>query len=261
LPFAIMQESLDPPPTVEQLAQAFAGLPGFTRQDGALQAKDAFGILAAGLPREQAAALEKALRSGGVPVVAVDEDAIPALPPPKVLTRADLLPEAFVYYDALGRPQRAQWSEVILFAAGNVLLTQLRRQAPVRFDVPGAGVLDVGAFYGLAPLVSMAGLPSKIEKSLNLQIEIVLNGHPNRYRISARQFTYAYLGAEVSPRATDNFLHLFRDLLGFAPSASRNRGADYLAGDPPRLMAYPSRHAFEEECVWCLWRRGLPMRT
>jgi hypothetical protein len=36
----------------------------------------------------------------------------------------------------------------------------------------------------------------------------------------------------------------------------RNRGADFLAAEEPRIMTYPSRHAFEEEITWCLWMKG-----
>ena len=93
------------------------------------------------------------------------------------------------------------------------------------------------------------------EKKLNLLAEVHLRGGP-RYRVQARGFVYAYLGDKVSPRSSDNFLTLVRDLLRLAPATTRNRGAALLAADPPRTLAYPSRHAFEEELVWCLWMKG-----
>jgi hypothetical protein len=122
----------------------------------------------------------------------------------------------------------------------------------------GLGGLGFGMGMGYTVPVVVSEVTTKVEKTLNLQVEVFLNGHPNRYRISARQFTYAYLGAEVRLRSTDNFLRLFLDLVRLAPAAWRNRGAEFLASDPPRLLGYPSRHAFEEECVWWLWRRSLP---
>ena len=247
MPFAIMQESLDPPPTAEQLQEAFAAVAGLTRLDGALQAHDAYGRLASGLPLDRAKALQKALQAQRVSTVVADEEALPALPPPKALTRADALPEAFILYDALGRPRRADWDQVILIAAGSVSLTHFQRTYK---DV-------VVGHTGRFPVV-VRDLEVKESRQASLMAEVFLNGHPNRYRILAKGFNYAYLGPEASLRSTDNFLRLLGDLLRFAPGATRNCGAEFLASNPPQTLPYPSRHAFEEESVWWLWKRALP---
>jgi hypothetical protein len=243
--YAILQQSIDSLPTVEQLQQAFAAIPGLTKYDGAMQAKDAYGILASGLPSNSAAALQKVLHDLGVETFVADEASLPVLPPAKTLTRADPLATGLVLYDALGRPQSLPWSDVVFLAAGKVLLTNFKRtykDVVVSHGDRGGGVvvrdLDVEELH----------LP-------NMLIEIFLAGG-DRYRIGAKKCSYAYLGASVSQRSSDNFLALSRDLLRLAPVAFRNRGAALLAGDPPKTMTYPTRHAFEEEITWCLWMKA-----
>jgi hypothetical protein len=249
--YAILQQSIDSPPTVEQLRLAFAAIPGLTRYDGALQARDAYGILAAGLASQSASALQRALHEQGVETFVADEAGLAVLPPPKVLTRADPLPAGLVLYDALGRQQSVPWSDVVFLAAGNVFLTQFRRETTQRVSVAPVGM---SGSVAVVPFV-VSESSTREEKKLNLLADIFLAGG-GRYRILPRQFSYAYLGASVSQRASDNFLTLAGDLLRFASGAFRNRGAALLAGSPPRTLSYPSRRAFEQEITWCLWMRA-----
>jgi hypothetical protein len=245
--YAILQQSIDSPPTVEQLERAFATIPGLTRYDGARQAKDAYGILAAGLPPDRAEALRQSLHAQGVETFVADEAALPALPPPKTLTRADPLPQALLLYDALGRPQPTAWADVTFLAAGNVVMTDFKRTY----------TNAVVGHYGRLGRKEIVVRDLKVEEQHipHALVEIFL-ADGGRYRIQPHKFSYAYLGASVSQRSSDNFLALMRDLLRLACGAFRNRGAALLAGDPPRTMTYPTRHAFEEEITWCLWMKA-----
>jgi len=172
-----------------------------------------------------------------------DEASLPVLPPPKLLTRADPLSQNLVLYDALGRPQPTAWADVTFIAAGKVLLTNFKRTRKAELVA-----------YGDAPVLVQNVIVAEQHIPYML-VEVFLAGG-GRYRIQARQFSYAYLGASVSQRSGDNFLTFIRDLQRFASGAFRNRGAALLAGEPPRTMSYPSRHAFEEEITWCLWMKG-----
>jgi hypothetical protein len=117
------------------------------------------------------------------------------------------------------------------------------------FDNPTAT-----GFAGMAPTPRW-DVRATEEKKLNMVADLLLAGGA-RYRITPKQFSYAYLGASIRQRSSENFLTLLRDLFRLAAGAIRNRGAAMLAADPPKIMPYPSRHAFEEEITWFLWMKG-----
>jgi hypothetical protein len=95
----------------------------------------------------------------------------------------------------------------------------------------------------------------------HLILEIFLDMAPGRYYVDAGRFNFAYLGDRLHPDRSRNFLALARDCLEYASNAVLNRGATGLRREPPRLLEYPSKHAFEEESVWCLWRHFTMQRA
>jgi len=240
--YAVMQHVLEDI-AAEPLVRAFRSVPSLTDQDAGLQAKDAYGILAKGLSQVDAAALQRALRAEGIESHVVDEAELPALPMAKALKRAEPLAQALVIYDALGRPQQVDWSQVILVAAGNVNLRQFKREYTSKLVARGQGV------------VLETDLEVQELRKLNLLAEVFLAVEPRRCRVVAKSVGYAYLGARRSNRSADNFVMFVQDLVRQAASADINRGAEMLAGDPPTAMTYPSRYAFEEEIIWYLWAR------
>src|SRR4051794_33090931 len=98
MPYAIVQKSLDLLPTVEQLRNAFKGIPGLTSADAVILGKDAFGIVVKRFSRENAIKLQAALLAQGVETEVVEETGIPGLPPGKNVNRLDCTPEALVIY-------------------------------------------------------------------------------------------------------------------------------------------------------------------
>lgn len=239
-------KTLDPPDT-DKLARAFRAVPSLTDTDALTLAKDAFGILVDGLSAEEAVILEQALLNAGVDVEAVDQKDLPELPPAKRLKRADCLPEGLVLYDALNRPSRVAWKHVILLAAGNVRLSDFRRiekERVIRRVGMGRAVFSI----------YLTDVRTKEEANLRLVLEFLLDVEPFRYRMEAGGFNYSYLGSRLRRGPVENYLLFARDLLTFGTGATLNRGAAALAEDPPRTFEYPSKHAFEEELVWLLWR-------
>ena len=87
-----------------------------------------------------------------------------------------------------------------------------------------------------------------------LTLEILLDVAPARVRIEADRFNFSYLGDRLGDSRPHNYAALAHDCLAHATRAVLNRGAARLKHDPRNLMAYPSKHAFEEEIVWLLWR-------
>jgi hypothetical protein len=251
---AVVQTTLDPP-TAEQLRRAFETVPELTRYDATTLADDAFGIVAENLSFESASAVQRALSAQGYETELVQQDHLPRLPAAKALRRADCLPECLVVYDALGRPKRVEWPHVCLLAAGAVQLTEFRRVETqyVRYRMGPRG--------GAIPVV-MSEFRDREEKNRRLLLEILLEVSPGRYRATAHKFNYGYLGPRQARGKSANFALMVGDLMRLATSASLNRGVVGLGQDPPQTLEYPTRHAFEEEILWVLWksrgRRPLP---
>jgi hypothetical protein len=93
-------------------------------------------------------------------------------------------------------------------------------------------------------------------EATRLTLEVFLDIPPGRYHIEADKFHFGYLGDRLSPSRERNYLALVRDCVGCARSAVLNRGALCITQNPDSiaLAEYPSKHAFEEETVWLLWR-------
>ena len=255
MPYAIVQKSLKPP-AVDQLARAFRALPTLTDADAAIVAKDAFGILVRGLELADAGRLLQALCAEGVEADMVDHKQLPPLPPPKRVRRAECLPDVLAAYDQLGRRTDVEWGHVILIAAGSVLLTEFRhivREVPAR---KGSAV-EVQMFGGTA---IQTDAPTRSEHSDREEhnyrciLELFLDVAPGRLHIAAEKFNFAYLGDRLSSDPSRNYVALVQDCLRAAPQAVLNRGALAQHQDASRLLRYPSKHAFEEESTWLLWR-------
>ena len=247
MPYAIVQKSLDPP-SVEQLRRAFRALPSLTDADAAIMLRDAFGILVERLELADAGRLLQALAAEGVAAEMVDQKSLPPLPPPRPLHRAECSAEAFVAYDHLGRAQPIEWPHVILIAAGAVALTEFKRiveEKIVYRHTDGRG--------GSMPTVDIEQ-KDKEERNVRLILELFLDAAPGRFRIAAHEFSFAYLGDRLHPRGEQNYLSLVQDCLAGASGAVLNRGAQKVGEGAAAPFEYPTKHAFEEETIWLLWR-------
>ncbi len=246
MPYAVLQKELDAP-SAEQLRRAFRALPELTDGDGASMSRDAFGILVDGLSLENATILQRALQAEGVETELVDQEDLIPLPPAKRLQRADPAPEGLIVHSHLGPQPPTDWSHVILVAAGRVRLTQFRRTERERIVYRRVG--RAGAFP-----IYLTDVSHKEERNFKLVVEILLDIAPARYQITADRFRYNYLGPRLQTDWTQNYASLVRDIVRYAARATINRGAQSLRKDPNAIFQYPTRHAFEEEIVWLLWR-------
>jgi hypothetical protein len=94
-----------------------------------------------------------------------------------------------------------------------------------------------------------------VEKEhMRLWLELFLDIAPARHHITAEKFNFGYLGDRLNPSRTRNYVSLVQDCLGCATGAILNRGAQRVSENPDALLQYPSKHAFEEETIWLLWR-------
>ncbi len=251
MPYAIVQNTLAPP-SREQLITAFRALPELTDYDAATMAKDAFGILVDRLPMAKAGRLLQALHAAGVEAEMVDHDSLPPLPAASSIRRADLTDQAFVAYDVHDRPDPVAWSDILLIAAGAVKLTEFERVVTERISYRYVGDRSM-------PVVEYEH-NDKAENVVRMRLDLFLGVEPGRYQIAAEKFSFDTLGPRPGSHTRASFAAFVVECARRAPQAVLNRGALGLTEDATRLAQYPSRHAFEEESVWQLWRHYASQR-
>jgi hypothetical protein len=267
MPYVVMQKGLEPP-RVEQLKAAFRGIPGLTPMDAPIMCKDAFGILVRGFEEGPANQLQAALAAQGVEVEVVDQVALPVLPPMRHVTRVECTPDALTIYDPLGNGFPLAWNNILLIAAGKVMVVEFTRKStpPIMPDQGGGlGVIDDLLFRNSGlPLQRNSRMPypeanyhTTEEHNERWTVEIIIKGAGLRYNMegeAAGQLLFKYLGERQTEDMAVNFKLLVQDLCRFAPETAINRGAYYLREDHAAAFKYPSKNAFYEEMVWLLWR-------
>ena len=253
---------------------AFRAVGELVDTDAQILSADAFGILADGLRAKTARTVANELAKAGIAMEIVQEQHIPTLPDPHTMRRGGCSPEAFIATDSLGRDVPVDWSKVLVVAAGMVPLREAKRVVRTRYKRP-LGPLGVhigmgtGMLTGLGAAVAAGYIQSKYaapdrEVSIRYKresrglLDIFVDCEPYRYRIRADKFNFSYLGQRQSRKSLENFVQLVNDLTSYARGAALNRGAVAIREDGlEATFAYPSRHAFEEETIWLLYKFGL----
>ena len=224
-----------------------------TAVDADILGKHAFGMLVKGFERERAAALQSALEAQGVETEVVEEANLPQLPELRSLHRLDCTPDALLIYDPLNRSFPLKWENIMLVAAGRVMLDeidQIRRE----IQVPQYG--GYGSIGGVR-METQVEYSTKFERNERWLLEITITGGALRYGVNADQ-AGPLLFRGLAERARDdlqtNFTLLVQDILKAAPQAAINRGAYYLRENSDKVFAYPSKNAFYEEIIWLMWQ-------
>jgi len=248
-----MQTNLEPP-TLEQLKEAFRGIPGLTAVDAAMLSRDAFGILARSFEPERARALQSALAAQGVETEVVDDAGLPPLPELRIVHRLDSTPDALMICDPLGRTFPLPWQNVMLIAAGRVRMTEFK-SVDVPHPVMNYG--RTGPYRMGGEVIVQYDHETHEEHHDRWLLEVVITGAALRYSIVADRpmgLLFQYLGDRRTPDLDTNFKMVVKDLTGNAPEAAVNRGAYYLRENAAEPFYYPSKKAFYDEMTWLLWK-------
>ena len=240
MPFAVLLQTHDRP-TAEALRRAFEAVDVLVGLDAAAVARERSGIVAWNLRHEDAARLTRALGREEIAAQSVDQATLVKLPSHRALKQADCRDDGLVAFDALNRPSRFTWSQVMVLAIGSVPIRDLRR-GPKQM---------IGTVDSTAP-VSYTPIKYMVEE--RLVAELILDAEPYRYRIRAREFRYNYLGQRLQRGYAANFAELVNDLVRYATQAELNLGALAVREQQGATVEYASLHAFEEELVWLLWQ-------
>ena len=243
--YAVMQKDLEPPP-LDKLKTAFRALPFLTDIDAQTSANDAYGILIRNLSLPDATTLQEALAREGVETEIADQGELPTIPSAKAAKQAELLPDALVFCDSLGRKTPLAWNQVLLIAAGNVRVNEVRK---VKDPLQGPQYHGSGISYD-----TVSDIKSREESRYRLLLEILLADRSARYSITPEEFSFACLGSRQTKNVPENVTLLVQALAQFAPHAGLNRGAFFMCEMANELFPYPSKNAFSEEIIWLLWR-------
>ena len=249
----------------EALKVAFRAVGELVDNDAHILSADAFGILADGLKAQTARTVANELAKAGILVEIVHEGQIPTLPDPHTLRRCGCFAECFMATDSLGRDVPVNWSEVAMIAVGMVPFREAKRVVRDRHKNPlgsflggrihmGSGIL--GAFG--AAVAPEREVSIRYKRESRGMLDIFVDCEPYRYRIRADKFNFSYLGERRGRKSLENFVQLVNDLTSYARGAALNRGAVAIREDGlEATFGYPSRHAFEEENIWLLYKFGL----
>ena len=82
----------------------------------------------------------------------------------------------------------------------------------------------------------------------------VAAGQAAQQQMLSKMMEFAKLGQAIQANWEKNFPLLAMDILSNAKSADFNKGAQTALEDSEKVCIYPSKHAFEEEITWLLWR-------
>ena len=255
-PYCLVQSNLDPI-QVEILKAAFRAVVELVDNDAKILAADAFGILADGLSAETARTVAGQLAQAGIQVDVVEQGRIPTLPHSHILRRCACLPKVFMATDSLGRDVPLDWSRVVLIAAGIVPLRETKRKIRTRYKVRYAGGVGMGLSLPIMYVVPERDISIRYRREVRGLLDIFVQDEPYRYHIRADKFNYSYLGERQTRNKMENFAQLVRDMVSYAQGAALNRGAVAIRDDGiEATFSYPSRHAFEEETIWLLYKFG-----
>ena len=244
MPYAIMQVGLEQP-TSEQMQTAFRGVTGMAAVDARVLGRNAFGVLAQGLTADQAAAVKGGFTMQNFAVECVDEREVPAMPPIRHVRRVDCTPEALLIYDPIGRPVPLAWKNILLIAAGSVVMAEFDRKSEDYVVQTRGGPVIRTKYHD--------------EEKLHERwlLEIIIRGGTLRFSINSHEVSgtlFQYLGTRQVQGFAGNFQLLVRDVIQYAPDAAQNRGAASIREQQPKPFQYPNRKAFNEEIIWLLWK-------
>jgi hypothetical protein len=243
--YALVQKELVPL-DVECVKKAYRAWPSLTEWDAQQAVRDAFGIILKGLEAEPAALLQDAFAHEGIATEVVSQTALPVIPPPRVIKQMEFLPTHVTLVDPLQRHVELPWDEILLLAAGNVRLHEVRR---IKNTLEEPATHGAGISQDLGQTTR-----TKDEQRFHLLLDLVLMGAAARYTISADDFAFDCLGSEMTSDISENYRRLLREIERQAPYVSLNRGAFQLCKESDEFFVYPGKMAFIDEMTWMLWR-------
>jgi hypothetical protein len=233
--YSLLQISLDQTIDREALEEASAAVASVARADCAAIQRDLFGIVISGLPLEEAAAFQEALRSRGFETKVEADDEIPALHEAFTVQRINFKEDALVFTDTMGREQSRPREELIFVAGG--FLTQRKTRTEWK----------MGTRHISRPNIPVPEKQHKDENIPEFRLDFFFSSSPDRLRasVSAESMMFFH-DRPVRLRDTALLLGAVMDVRELLPT--ERVGSGLKRADTKNV--YPSLRSYEEEARW-----------
>ncbi len=207
--------------------------------------KDWFGIVAQGLPEEDARAFHVGLLSRGIASDVVADSEIPALPQDFRCQRIDLHGDSITLTTAMNRRQMRDRTELVFVSAGKVIRDKTSRSS---FAEPTRNYNGGGGYEPPVRVTTVEAVPTEF-----FRIDFFFSSDPHRVSLEIEKDTVLFHGDR--PLRLKNIMELtvlMLDLQALIPPERMNRSLRELSME----TFYPTMHAYEEEMRWEFFRLG-----
>lgn len=244
--YSLLLHALDPKPTRQELEEISANVPSVARADCTYLLNDWFGIVASGLPLEEAQAFQAGLRGKGIASDVVEDREIPSLHHDFRCQRIDLHGSAITLTTAMNRRQDRDKAELVFVAAGFV-----NREKSSSTIVTDTELRWTADFVPYTTKVTRSAM--KFEEKRYFRIDLFFSAEPHRVSLEIDKETVCLFGDRpIRLKNTTELLVLLVDLQSLLPPERMNSTLRDLALD----RIHPTMHAYEEEIRWAFYRLG-----
>jgi len=258
MPYAILLNELKPL-DLQKTAAILAKAEDIIYADATRSVRNCCGVLAMGLPFDEAKSISDELNREGIGVFYMDQSQMYYPEPTVHVNNADCLEQCFDVQDMYGRSHPLLWANTILISLGRVVERKERGGSGGLTAGPSLGTVITHSLMGIpgrgmVPRPSMPPTPRKITEEEHLILDIFSEvPQKKHYRIQQKAFNYDYLGHRLKSSSAENIRLLVEDLVGYAKQAYGNRGINaFLSGKEPEKMHYNDLDHFDKENLWLL---------
>ncbi len=247
-------------PQQQLLARALAAAGGLDLPTAAMTARHCWGMLGNSLTEEAAAALESVCAGLGIAAVRLPAEGLPALPPPRPVSRLLLEGDRASFFGPEGFSAAVFPEEISVLAAAPVKEEFFRTAKTTE----GPSAQEKAIRFGI---MAVTGLPIGLGKSkevlkqirsseTSFYMDILTSGA--RLRLASDDLDFSALGPKKTFSSQVNFRLLAAALSAFAPLAFKNTGLKaLLAGRPLAALPYDSLADLEKETLRLSLAKGL----
>lgn len=245
--FAVLLRS-DTRPSADQIRRAFRSFSHLTDADAIRLAANAEGVLLRHLSSDEGRAFHRALKSEGVDAALISESELAQLAIPIRLNNIEMMSDAVLVHDQIGRTRRMAWSEISLIAMGSLL--------HVGFAASGLGHDESRqSVFTRAWQKHPSNSAHKLQRDFHIVLEFILRDDTTRFQINASDFLFGQL-TPANNSSTQKIIWLAREFISRTPAALLNRGARDVRDGAGLVRGYATSQSFHDEIVWLLWNRS-----
>lgn len=249
---------------VSALAKVWAQYRKVPLADGAIHARQCWGILAEGLDEAAAEELLSQLHSAQLQGTRISADRLVSPAPPQVIRRLEVKGDDLAAIISSIAREDIAVSDLSVVAAALFQETSTKKVQVEKGPTAGQKMLNAGILIATGIPFKLGG-PKRVEtkseshSELSCYLDLCSVGGARRWRINGQSFDYSFLKERKTYSILSNFKQLVSDMVMRTPQALRNHGTRLLlTGGEMRLMGYTSLQDLDREISWLLTLASLP---